>query len=143
MGLAMGMGWYGLSFGEAIETYAILTVGDGLVSQIPAVIISIAAALLLSKGGSLGSADVAIVDQLTAYPSALITVGGLMAMFAFAPGLPFGPFIIGAAGLILGGWFSFRRQQQKPTTRARPRRRCAKRQSGRTQEHARRSHRRR
>ena len=106
MGLAMGMGWYGLSFGAAIETYAMLTVGDGLVSQIPSVIISIAAALLLSKGGSLGAADKALISQLSAYPAALATVGVLMALFAFAPGLPFLPFIAGSVALLAGAWYA-------------------------------------
>ncbi|MBX2855121.1 MAG: flagellar biosynthesis protein FlhA [Rhodobacteraceae bacterium] len=106
MGIAMGMGWHGLGFGAAIETYAMLTVGDGLVSQIPAVIISIAAALLLSKGGVLGAADQAMIKQLSAHPAALITVGVLMALFALAPGLPFLPFIAGAGALIAGGWWA-------------------------------------
>ncbi len=99
MGLAMGLFYHGMSFGAAIETYAVLTVGDGLVSQIPSVIVSIAAALLLSKGGVLGSADRAMVDQLGGYPGALATVAGLMAIFALFPGLPFAPFIAGALAL--------------------------------------------
>ncbi len=101
MGLAMGMAVHGLSFSAAIETYSILTVGDGLVSQIPSVITSIAAALLLSKGGERGSADRAMLDQLGGYPGALATVSGLMALFAFVPGLPFLPFILGASVLAI------------------------------------------
>lgn len=101
MGLGMGIGVHSMDFSTALETYAILTVGDGLVSQIPSVIISIAAALLLSKGGALGAADKALVDQLGAYPKALITVGALMVLFALAPGLPLVPFMLG--GLALGG----------------------------------------
>ncbi|MCH8169392.1 MAG: flagellar biosynthesis protein FlhA [Proteobacteria bacterium] len=98
-GLAMGIFAHGMSFSAAIETYSMLTVGDGLVSQIPSVITSIAAALLLSKGGVAGTADRAMIDQLGAYPGALGTVAGLMALFAFLPGLPFMPFIAGAAVL--------------------------------------------
>ncbi|MEM9762145.1 MAG: FHIPEP family type III secretion protein, partial [Pseudomonadota bacterium] len=101
MGLAMGLAVHGLTLAEAVETYAILTVGDGLVSQIPSVITSIAAALLLSKGGVVGTADRALGSQLGGYPSALATVAGLMALLAFLPGLPFLPFMAGAA--ILGG----------------------------------------
>lgn len=118
MGLAMGMGWYGLGFGEAIETYAMLTVGDGLVSQIPSVIISIAAALLLSKGGQLGAADEAVIAQLGAHPAALGTVGVLMALFAFAPGLPFIPFIAGAGVLVGAAWYAhtYKKQKQREET---------------------------
>jgi flagellar biosynthesis protein FlhA len=79
VGFAIGIGVHGMSFMAAIETYSVLTVGDGLVSQIPSVITSIAAALLLSKGGATGSADRALVDQLGGYPSALATVAALMA----------------------------------------------------------------
>ncbi|MHA7873542.1 MAG: FHIPEP family type III secretion protein, partial [Hyphococcus sp.] len=101
VGLAIGLGVHNLSFGEAIETYSMLTVGDGLVSQIPAVIISIAAALLLSKGGVLGSTDKALFDQLAEYPAAIITVAVMLGIFALFPGMPFLPFMAGA--LALGG----------------------------------------
>jgi flagellar biosynthesis protein FlhA len=99
-GLIMGTLIHGMPIGSAFETYAILTVGDGLVSQIPAVIISIAAALLLARGGAQGSTDLAIVSQLTKHPAALATVGCMMALFAIVPGLPFLPFMAGA--LMLG-----------------------------------------
>lgn len=108
MGLAMGIGWHGLSLGQAIETYSILTVGDGLVSQIPSVITSIAAALLLSKGGVLGSADKAFFGQLGSYPAALGTVAALLALFAFVPGLPFLPFMLGATVLAVAAVMSAR-----------------------------------
>ncbi len=99
VGLGVGLIVHDLTFDEAISTYAILTVGDGLVSQIPAVIISVAAALLLSKGGASGAVDRAILHQLGAHPAAIATVGIVMAVFAFMPGLPFGLFIVGAIGL--------------------------------------------
>lgn len=109
VGLAIGIGVYGLTFSEAIETYSILTVGDGLVSQIPAVIISIAAALLLSKGGVMGSTDKALFVQLGEHPAALGTVAVMLAIFALFPGLPFLPFMV--AALVLGGasFYSYRR----------------------------------
>ncbi|WP_284163920.1 flagellar biosynthesis protein FlhA [Frigidibacter sp. SD6-1] len=104
VGLSIGVGAHGMPVGRALETYAILTVGDGLVSQIPAVIISIASALLLSRGGTKGSADRDILRQLGRHPLALGTVAFLMALFALVPGLPFLPFIIGAAILGFVGW---------------------------------------
>jgi flagellar biosynthesis protein FlhA len=99
MGLIMGVGLHGMPFGKAFETYAILTVGDGLVSQIPAVIISIASALLLARGGAKGATDLALVAQLGGHPAALGTVAVLMGLFALVPGLPFVPFVLGAATL--------------------------------------------
>jgi len=101
MGLVIGVMVHDMPLGRAFETYAILTVGDGLVSQIPAVIISIAAALLLARGGATGATDTALFGQLGRYPAALGTVAILMVAFALIPGLPFVPFIAGAA--ILGG----------------------------------------
>ncbi len=112
VGLAIGIGVHNMSFGAAIETYSILTVGDGLVSQIPAVIISVAAALLLSKGGVTGSADKAILDQFTDHPAALSTVAGMLAIFALVPGLPFLPFMVGALAIGALAFYSFQRQDQ-------------------------------
>ena len=106
MGLINGTMIHGMSLGAAFEAYAILTVGDGLVSQIPAVIISIAAALLLARGGANGATDIQLFEQLGRYPSAIATVGFLMALFAFVPGLPFVPFVIGAAALLGLAWLS-------------------------------------
>lgn len=113
MGLAMGFFLHGMPLSEAFESYTILTVGDGLVSQIPSVIISIATALLLSKGGAHGSTDKALIDQLGGYPAALATVAGLMALFALIPGLPFMPFMIGAFALAGGTWFAYRAKSAK------------------------------
>lgn len=94
VGMMMGIIVHQMPFSKAFETYAILTVGDGLVTQLPAVIISIASALLLARGGNKGAADVAIAVQLLGRPAAVATVAILMALFAFVPGLPFVPFMI-------------------------------------------------
>ncbi|QFU10279.1 Flagellar biosynthesis protein FlhA [Rhodobacteraceae bacterium THAF1] len=107
MGLAMGTIVHGMPVGAALETYAILTVGDGLVTQIPAVVISIASALLLARGGTTGSTDMAFFAQLGRYPAALATVAVLLALFAVVPGLPFVPFMAGGIGL---GWLAWRAQ---------------------------------
>lgn len=99
MGLIIGVSMQGMPIGQAFETYAILTVGDGLVSQIPAVVISIASALLLARGGATGPTDLALVAQLGRHPAALATVAILMGLFALVPGLPFFPFMLGALTL--------------------------------------------
>jgi len=99
MGLIIGTIIHGMPIGQAFETYAILTVGDGLVSQIPAVIISIASALLLARGGAKGATDLALAAQLGRHPSAIVTVAVLMGLFALVPGMPFIPFIIGSGVL--------------------------------------------
>lgn len=104
MGLIVGVVVHDMPIGQAFETYSILTVGDGLVAQIPAVIISVAAALLLARGGTKGTADVSFFAQLGRYPGALGTVAVLMAGFALVPGMPFVPFMLAAAALGFGAW---------------------------------------
>ena len=109
VGLVMGVAMHGMPISQAFETYAILTVGDGLVSQIPAVIISVAVALLLARGGTKGATDVSFFAQLGRYPGALGTVAVLMAVFAVVPGMPFLPFIAGAAILATAAYYGFQK----------------------------------
>lgn len=112
-GLVMGVVVHGMPMGAAFETYAILTVGDGLVSQIPAVVISIASALLLARGGAQGATDLAVFSQLGKHPAALATVAVLMVMFALFPGLPFLPFVLGGAGLGTAAFVMYRAEKRK------------------------------
>ena len=116
MGLVMGVIVHGMPVTSAFETYAILTVGDGLVSQIPAVIISIASALLLARGGTQGATDSAIFSQLGRHPAALGTVAVLMALFALVPGLPFLPFILGAGVLGYAAYSGIRKRSVETET---------------------------
>ncbi|MEO1556190.1 MAG: flagellar biosynthesis protein FlhA [Pseudomonadota bacterium] len=111
-GLIMGIAVHGMPLANAFQTYAILTVGDGLVSQIPAVVISIASALLLARGGAKGATDLAVFNQLGKHPAALTTVAVLMAMFGLVPGLPFAPFMLGGAGLAVASYFISKRMKQ-------------------------------
>ena len=99
VGVLVGLLVHGLSFEKALETYAILTVGDGLVSQIPAIIVSISTAILLARGGLIGTAGGVIFRELSRFPRALLFAGTAMLLFAFLPGLPFLPFFLGGATL--------------------------------------------
>lgn len=112
MGLVMGVVVHQMPIGSAFETYAILTVGDGLVTQIPAVIISIASALLLARGGNRGATDLAVFDQLGKHPAALVTVAVLMVLFALVPGLPFLPFMAGGVILAIAAYRLQQRQKK-------------------------------
>ena len=115
MGLIMGVAFHDMPLGEAFETYAILTVGDGLVTQIPAVIISVAAALLLARGGKEEATDVSFFAQLGRYPGALGTVSALMLLFALVPGMPFLPFVAGAGILGFSAFKAARKQNEQAT----------------------------
>ena len=101
-GIIIGVAQQGLSFGEAARTYTLLTVGDGLVTQIPALIVSTAAGLLVSKAGVSGAADKALMKQLSGYPQAAGMSAGVMLVLAMLPGIPMIPFLLlggGAAAL--------------------------------------------
>jgi flagellar biosynthesis protein FlhA len=93
-GLIIGVGQMGVSFAEAVHSYTLLTVGDGLVSQIPALVVSTAAGLLVAKAGVAERTDRALFGQLSAHPRALATTSGLLAVLAVLPGLPLLPFML-------------------------------------------------
>ncbi|MTH98428.1 flagellar biosynthesis protein FlhA [Roseibium sp. RKSG952] len=97
-GIFIGVAQMGLTFSEAANNYTLLTIGDGLVSQIPALIVSTAAGLLVSKAGVQGAADKALASQFTGYPKALGMSAAVMVVLAMLPGMPMVPFL-GLAGL--------------------------------------------
>jgi flagellar biosynthesis protein FlhA len=96
-GMVIGILQQGLTFGDAAQAYTLLTVGDGLVTQVPALIVSIAAGLLVSKAGVSGAADKALLSQFSGYPKALGMSAAVMLVMALLPGIPMLPF------LVLGG----------------------------------------
>lgn len=97
-GIIIGVTRHGLDAGQAADIYIKLSVGDGLVTQIPALVVSLAAGLLVSKGGNRGAAQEAVMNQLGGYPRALSVAGALLGVLALMPGLPFLPFAgLGAA----------------------------------------------
>ncbi len=108
-GIIIGMTQQSLTFVEAGEVYTLLTVGDGLVSQIPALIVSTAAGLLVSKAGVRGAADKALVKQLSGYPKALGMSSFVMVVLAMLPGMPAIPFLGLAAG---AGYLAFTADRQ-------------------------------
>ncbi|MGE4350790.1 MAG: flagellar biosynthesis protein FlhA [Bdellovibrionales bacterium] len=99
-GITIGAFRHDMPFLEAADTYVRLTIGDGLVTQIPALLVSVASGLLVSKTTTVGTTDQALFGQLSGYPAALGMASGLMAMLAVIPGMPFLPFAIlsGVAG---------------------------------------------
>ena len=104
VGLTIGVVSHGVPIGEAFHTYTVLTAGEGLVSQIPALIISIAAGLLVSKGGIKGKTGATLGDQLGRYPKAFGMVSFLMGALALMPGLPFIPFAMFSAAAGYAAW---------------------------------------
>lgn len=103
-GIIIGVAQNNMSFGDAANTYTLLTVGDGLVSQIPALIVSTAAGLLVSKAGVEGSADKALLKQFTNYPQTLGMASFVMGFMAVLPGIPFLPFAFMSVATGAAAW---------------------------------------
>ena len=109
-GIIIGMMQHGMTFSAAGKTFTLLTVGDGLVTQIPALIVSTAAGLLVSKAGVSGAADKALAAQLATMPKALGLSAAVMAMIGLMPGIPLLPFASLAAG---AAWFAWHIDQNQ------------------------------
>ena len=99
-GFIIGVAGKGMSFTDALHNYTILTIGDGLVSQIPALLIATAAGLVVTRSASGSALDIQMKSQLFSNPRVLATVSGAMMLFALVPGMPTIPFLL--LGAILG-----------------------------------------
>ena len=107
-GFAIGLIRHGMPFADAAATFTTLSIGDGLVSQIPALLVSTAAGIVVTKGGMEGAADTVLVRQLGGSPKPLAMAAGAAAVLAVMPGLPMLPFLT-LAGLAGGGaWYRWK-----------------------------------
>ena len=103
-GIAIGALMYDLPLAEAFRVYALLTIGDGLVAQIPALLLSSAAAILVTRIGEAGDLDKQVGNQLLAQPTTLFAAAGVMVILALVPGMPKLVFFVFAAALGYAGW---------------------------------------
>ncbi len=110
-GFAVGMLQMKMGFRQALETFTILTVGDGLVSQIPALIISVSAGIIVSRAASENNLGHDITAQLLGYPRAIYIAAGVLAFFAITPGMPTIPFLIMSGALVALGRISAKAHQ--------------------------------
>lgn len=108
-GILIGILRHDMPASQAADVFVKLSIGDGLVTQIPALIVSLAAGLLVSKGGTRGSAEKAVFAQLSTYPRALLVSGSVIGALSLAPGLPFLPFAVLGTALILVSYLQPRR----------------------------------
>ena len=110
-GVIIGVVQKGLSISTAFNTYTILTVGDGVVTQIPALIVSTAAGLMVSKGNIQGSTDKALFKQFAAYPAALGMAGALAGALALLPGVPMFPFLLLGSACGYASWSLYQQRE--------------------------------
>lgn len=103
-GMSIGVLMHDLSFGDAFRQYALLTIGDGLVAQIPALLLSAAAAIIVTRVSDSGDFESQVSAQLLASPQALYSAAGVMLVLGLIPGMPWASFIGFAAVLGFVGW---------------------------------------
>ena len=99
-GIMIGVVRHGLPIDRSLDVFLRLSIGDGLVTQIPALIISLAAGLIVSKGGTRESADKAVFGQIGSQPRAIMIAGLVVAALGLAPGLPMAPFVLLSGALL-------------------------------------------
>ena len=117
-GIAIGYLNGGGDIMEIMSTYGILTIGDGLVSQIPSLMISTATGMIVTRSVSDGSLNVDVMSQFTAQPRAITTTGIILLILAAIPGTPTLPLFVGSAALMGGGYFLLRRMNNLATAEA-------------------------
>ncbi|GAA4255676.1 flagellar biosynthesis protein FlhA [Azospirillum formosense] len=117
-GVSLAVLRYDMPILQALDTFTKLTIGDGLVSQIPALVISISAGFLVSKAGTGGSTDKAVVGQLTNHISALGLSAGAMTLLALMPGMPVLPFLPVIAAVGAAAWYLPRMRAKKEAEEA-------------------------
>ena len=119
-GLVIGVVQHGLSAGQAADSYILLAVGDALVAQIPALLISVAAAMVVSRVGKGDDVGSQITQQVFSSPRSLAVVAGVLGVLGAIPGMPHLVFFLIAAGLGYGAWLLHGRQQRAKTAPAPP-----------------------
>ncbi len=119
-GLFVGVMQHDMAFAEAGRTYTLLTIGDGLVAQIPALIISVAAGLVVSRVGDEGDIGSAVIAQVFSNPQVMLLTGAILAVLGLIPGMPNLVFLLLAA--LLGGmaWLARRKLIEAAAAEARP-----------------------
>ncbi|NMM76272.1 flagellar biosynthesis protein FlhA [Acidovorax sp. SRB_14] len=111
-GVAIGAFMHDLSFGDAFRQYALLTIGDGLVAQIPALLLSAAAAIIVTRVSDSGDFETQVSGQLLASPQALYSAAALMTVLGLIPGMPWLSFLGFAAVLAFVAWRVGQRPQR-------------------------------
>ncbi|QFT09166.1 flagellar biosynthesis protein FlhA [Vibrio sp. THAF190c] len=112
-GLSIGMAQFGLGFGEAIEIYTLLTIGDGLVAQIPSLLLSIAAAMMVTRQNTDEDMGQQLVFQMFDNPKALMITAAILGVMGIVPGMPHFAFLTLAIAAGSGAYFIDKKQKQK------------------------------
>ena len=109
-GIAIGMGQHGMAAGDAMRVFSLLTIGDGLVAQVPSLLLSVAAAILVTRVSQAQNVSTQVSNQLLANPTALAMAGGLVGILGLVPGMPHFAFLALGAALGAAAWQIRKRQ---------------------------------
>lgn len=114
-GLVIGVMQMGMSWGEALQTFTLLTVGDGIVTQVPALVIAVGTGIIVTRSASDGNLSTEVLRQVTSFPKTMFIVAGALFVLLFLPGIPSIP-VLSIAGLLLFGGFMVLRARKNPAS---------------------------
>jgi len=117
-GLAIGIAQKGMGWGEALQTYTLLTVGDGIVTQVPALVIATATGIIVTRAASDARLGAEVSRQIMAYPRTIAIVALVLAGLGFLPGLPVFPVLLLAGGAIALFWYALKRSNPAEANKA-------------------------
>ena len=119
-GFAIGVAQLGMSWGEALQTYTLLTVGDGIVTQVPALVIATGTGIIVTRAASDARLGAEVSKQILAYPRTIAVVAFVLVALAMLPGLPLFPVATLAIGMAVLFWIARRRGKATADAEAKP-----------------------
>ncbi|PKM44192.1 MAG: flagellar biosynthesis protein FlhA [Gammaproteobacteria bacterium HGW-Gammaproteobacteria-1] len=119
-GLTVGVAQHDMPFGDAAQVYTLLTIGDGLVAQIPSLVLSTAAGIIITRVSASRDMGEMVIAQVFSNPRVLTVTAGVLLLLGLIPGMPNLPFLLLAAALGGGAWWLFRKQKAEAAARAAP-----------------------
>lgn len=111
-GLVIGVMQMGMRWDEALRTFTLLTVGDGIVTQVPALVIAVGTGIIVTRSASDGNLSKEVLHQITSFPKTMFIVAGALSVMMFLPGIPALPVLFLVTGMALTGLFVGRRQKR-------------------------------
>lgn len=110
-GLIIGIMQMGMRWDEALHTFTLLTVGDGIVTQVPALVIAVGTGIIVTRSASDGNLSTEVLRQMTSFPKTMVIVGAVLSVLLFLPGIPAVPVLLIAGALFAGALFAHRRSR--------------------------------
>jgi flagellar biosynthesis protein FlhA len=107
-GLIIGVMQHGMSWSDALQTYTLLTIGDGIVTQVPALVIAVGTGIIVTRSASDGNLSQEVLRQVVSFPKTLLIVASALFALLFLPGMPVLPTFMLLVGVLTVAWFAYR-----------------------------------